>query len=77
MKHKQRGSVSILITIVITCVVIFVGAYMSLTSMSLQEVEELDKKCQQAHGETLLVTNKSDEVKYVRCRKDGAVYVDF
>ena len=77
MKHKQRGSVSILITIVITCVVIFVGAYMSLTSMSLQEVEELDKKCQQAHGETLLATNKSGEVKYVQCRKDGAVYLKF
>ena len=77
MKHKQRGSVSILITIVITCVVIFVGAYMSLTSMSLQEVEELDKKCQQAHGETLLATNKSGEVKYVQCSIDGAVYLKF
>lgn len=78
MKSKNKGEVFlgfVLVLILIT-VIVLVNNY-EHNNLSLEQVQELDKKCLAQQGETVLVLNDKANVKYVQCKKQGAVYDKF
>ena len=80
MKHKQRGSAHlVLLGLIITFFTIGIGslAYAINAVLPIQIVQEKSNKCIQQQGEPVLVLNSRQDVKSVRCKKDGAVYVKF
>lgn len=78
MKSKNKGDVLIGFVFVLILVTITVLAYdYEHNNLSLEQVQELDKKCLAQQGETVLVLNSKANVNYVQCKKQGAVYDKF
>lgn len=78
MKSKNKGDVLIGFVFVLILVTITVLAYnYEHNNLSLKEVQELEQRCLAQQGGTVLVLNTKANVKYVQCKKQGAVYDKF
>ena len=81
MKHKQRGSAHLMFTVVMfgSFTIFAIGACTAIlfSTLTMQSVQEKSTKCIQQQGEVVLVLNSKQQVKLVRCKKDGALYDDF